>query len=313
MEPTRAGWESFEHRLRLTLERMTPQQFFVISAHHPALDGSLQVLPYAQVLREAHRFTAELSGNRFLGPDCQLEVDQEAELTASGWELDPDAQGNWSLHALTDDETAARMVAAIRDVFRVVHPSLLTVDNVGSFAEGDPGPSVAALVGSDDPADHSVSADPLPRTLSAVIVDTPDQLIWLLEDFLGQHLGIEVHADADGAIALKMDDVLVLVQPATGGMPWVHCSALVAQGLDASLDLHRYLNAETGGLSAVQLSVADGAVFARCDVLGSPFMGPTIAVAVDSVVQAAQAMRAPLQEQFGGANIYPDSGLGGYL
>ena len=109
--------------------------------------------------------TAELSGNQYLGPDCRLELDQEAELAASGWELEPDAQGNWALYALTDDEIAARLVAAIRDVLRVVHPSLLAVDNVGSFADGAPGPDVGPLVGSNDPDDRSVTAEPLPHTL----------------------------------------------------------------------------------------------------------------------------------------------------
>lgn len=69
------------------------------------------------------------------------------------------------------------------------------------------------------------------------MLESPDQLVWALEDHLSRWLNDDVSADRDGVIALKIDGVLVLVEPSTGGMPWVRVIALVAEGLSLSEDL----------------------------------------------------------------------------
>lgn len=305
-------WESFTDRLNLVVERLVPEQYFVIEARHPALEGANQVLPYAQVRRATDCYWAELSGNLFLSPDFQLTENQHRALDDSGWDVGPSGEGNWSLSAVSSEEVSERITRAVRDVFGVPHPTLLTVSNLGSFAGHVPSPDIGPLVGSLEPGVRGVIADPLPETISAIVVESHDRLSWLLEQGLTAYVGAPVASDPDGAIAVKVADVLVLIEPDLGGMPWVHLSALVADGLNTSDDLYRYVNDRTSELTATQAFVRDSALFVKTDVLGSPFLWPTIAIALELVVDAAQEIRGSVTAQFGGGNIY-DEGAGGYL
>lgn len=92
-----------------------------------------------------------MSGNRYLGHDFKLRIDQEPTLAAGGWDLHAES-GNWYFQALTADEVAERITAAVRDIFSVKHPTLLRVDNAGSIDVGVPPADVAPLVGDTDPA-----------------------------------------------------------------------------------------------------------------------------------------------------------------
>ncbi len=210
-------WRTFTKRLQLTLERLQPGQFFIINAGHPALERVSQVQPYVQVAIEYDRYLVELSGNTYLGPDFQLDPDQEAHLLFTDWKL---AEfGNWQLRAVTAAEAAERLTCAVRDVFGVPRPVLMRIENADSVDLSIPPANVASLVGNHDPAVRTVTEQPVPEMVEVPLATTPEFLARILQLRLTDLVGHDVFADHDGVFALKVDNVLTFVEPSRLGHP----------------------------------------------------------------------------------------------
>lgn len=311
-ESDSSAWSAFLQRLEIFLSLMNPGEFVVIDAGHPALEGALQVRPYLQVTRTRTGFHAEISSNRYLGPDHRLQVDSEAELAGEGWELASARDGgNWVFKSLTSRECALRSARAIRFVLRLPHPTLMSVSSAGSRSTDGGTPDLAPLVG---PASDSrqITAAPVPPMAQAPVVSTRGEMVVWMEDLLSEMTGSEVRADGGGAAAAKIDGVLVVVEPGDGPLPWVHVTALVVENAAPNAPLLRFTNDRTAELTAVQVYCSDDAVFARTDILASPLITHNIKAMITFVAQCVRDLQPRIAAEFGGNDIY-GTDIGGYL
>ncbi len=305
------AWAAFRGRLQLCLEHMSEGQYFSMSAHHPALEGSRLFRPYCQIALFADGWHVEISGNDRLDSSLQLDDAAAGQLSDAGWRQVPDV-GNWLFVAMTPEEAGERANSALRRTLTIAHPTLLRTENAGFFPPASSPPDLSPMITSGSLGNGSVRDDPLPQTIEALIIEDREQLIAATSSLLSGWLGQPIEPDQDGVFAFKYDDVLLLVEPSQTAEPWLHVSALVVEEVSTSEGLLQYLNSVTAGLHAVQVYAAEDCVFARLDLLGSPFLSPSLTFGIEALIQAAQQLRPVLVEQFLGQPMYEPQ-LGGYL
>lgn len=205
-------WEQFEDSLAAHLATMTDpaeEDHLRLELADPDPDGTAGCPPYAQFtgFAEGRMVRAELSGNAYLLPQYQLGAAGRALLEGMGWAGNVVDGGiedrNWSLDRPAADaaEIAGRVTWALRSLFGIAHPHLLTYDAWGPAAEG-----VAALglCASDDvPTDGPAPAGRLAPT-SALAVEPADRaaLLELVADVLHARSEAPATIDDDGDFVL---------------------------------------------------------------------------------------------------------------
>lgn len=117
-------WSEFRDHLQATLRELTDRTFLIVST--PSAGGG-----YVQFAGGADDLSAEASGPEFTEGVATHAAD-DTTMLAAGWRAPRGPQPNWScelaLPALTGEYTgvAERCVIALRDVFHLPDPQLLT-------------------------------------------------------------------------------------------------------------------------------------------------------------------------------------------
>lgn len=295
-------WGAFTDRLAQTLDGFLDGQFLILMIS-PVAAGAEGVMPYVQVLRDEDRFITEVSSNDYLEPDQQIDIDQEHLLLSEGWDRPQLAAGNWGMTTLTAEESASRMVHALREVFYVVHPSLLELGGTGDQVDDEREVDVSLLSNATEPLPNSDPDVGLEQT-PAVIVSDPADLPRFVKAALQAGFSPEIHANADGVIPLRAEDVLILVEAPPDRYPWAHVVGLLAEKVDDSADLIEYINDMNAVLPGLRLIKEGSRVLGRIDVLGNPFVPMHMVEAVNHVAVAVQDIRPYFLELFGGRNFY---------
>lgn len=131
-------WDHWAFRLAMQLMRMTDDDDRLIIELPDGHDG--EASPYAQFggFGDGHMLRAELAGNVHLPQACELSAEECDTLELMGWRGNDEEEPNWFVdrpvaHA---KGTAALVVGALRAVFGVAHPHLLTYEAWGPNAAG---------------------------------------------------------------------------------------------------------------------------------------------------------------------------------
>lgn len=116
-------WNEFRDRLRAALSGLTDRCYLIVGA--PGFGG------YVQFAGTGNSLAAEASGPEFVAGPASHPTDDPTML-AAGWAAPTRPQPNWTfalqLPALTSEyaELAERCVIALRDVFHLADPAVLT-------------------------------------------------------------------------------------------------------------------------------------------------------------------------------------------
>ena len=210
---TAQAWAQFEHRLAGYLATMTGEDDHLL-LESPGDEGARGGPPYAQFAAydDGAMLRAEVTGNRYLAHE--LPTAKCVQLEQIGWQLNwafDEAAGadevpmdNWSIEASVDESpsVARAVTCALRDVFGILHPQLLTqqawgpaaaqVDHLDLVASGDV-PSEAPA--EEEPLAHlATDYDELRtlvgQTLEAKFDEEPD--VDSDDDFVIEHMGQRV-------------------------------------------------------------------------------------------------------------------------
>ena len=121
------SWEDFEARLTAALERMTLDQYLILSTRPAGPDGCLYFVQFAQGGRAG--FLAEAVSNRYLAGASQLSPAHEEAMADLGWQFpDPHASKpenfsrQWPMPA-PFPEAARLAIGTLRQVYGVGRPA----------------------------------------------------------------------------------------------------------------------------------------------------------------------------------------------
>lgn len=149
-------WEDFRDRLQASLPELTDRCFLIVSA--PPGQG------YVQFAAMPEAVTAEAAGPEFV-TSAPATTAGDPRMLGAGWAAPDSSRPNWSydlpLPALTDEYRALadRCVVALRDVYRVGDPGVLTYQ---AWREPEPKPFGSFLRGGDKDLDPGANPLPLP-------------------------------------------------------------------------------------------------------------------------------------------------------
>lgn len=189
--------------------------------------------PYAQfaTFDSGLMIRAEISGNAYLQPKYALDPAAQAFLERAGWSgniADSEGEANWYLElprALSDD-IAHDVTAALRSLFGVAHPHLLTYSAWGPAADG------AEVLGLCAAADVPVDAPAAPALAAALVVEPEDreQLTAYVARVLTEKYDEPPTLDDDGDFVLHHLDQILWVR-VRRDQPAVEIMARVAHGV----------------------------------------------------------------------------------
>lgn len=306
------AWAGFEHLLAEHLGTMVDTG----GADHLILelpgDDHTGTAPYAQFagFGDGRMVRGEVSSNTFLGRSFLIDERAMVLLGDAGFELTHDAAGgplNWACDLPIGEAAAlaSRVVFALREIFGIPHPHLLTFQAWGPSADGV---RALGLCASADVAADLVPAAPVPPP------DDPDgrpplrtayrpkshaKLVRLVGRTLQRRLDAEPIVDDDGDFVVEHlgQPVWVLVR---GDQPAVEILARVAHDVRS----RRGAAVETAVLNRTTLwvkwEVRERAVWQTLLVPGFPFAPMHLDAMLDVFFAAMSAHRDDLAFRLGG-------------
>jgi hypothetical protein len=194
-------WDEFEDGLAAYLGTMRHLDDHLI-LEVPDGGGSATA-PYAQVdVVRPGVLRGELSGNAVLEEVHQLDLDGFRDVCRVGWEAPDPELGfpNFSTEVDLDDaETLAQMIRiGLAAGFGVADPGLLSYRAWGPAADGVDALGLAAT----DEVPTDVAGGPGQLVRTAVVPQSRDQLLELVEETLAEVVGEEVERDEDDDFVL---------------------------------------------------------------------------------------------------------------
>lgn len=189
--------------------------------------------PYAQfaTFDEGMMMRAELSGNAYLSVAYRLDADACGALRMMGWLGNDELEGNWYVERPLADAPvmAATVVGALREVFGVAHPQLLTYNAFGPHAETAGAIGLSAT--EDVPAELPSTGPEIPTSMAMVLTPTDaselrDMAVMALRAAVGEAPPV----DDDGDIVLTHLGQPVWVR-ARGDQPAIEIFARVAHSV----------------------------------------------------------------------------------
>lgn len=303
------AWAEFEGLLAAYLSTMRDEDDRLI-VEIAARDES-GCSPYAQFagFGDAPMVHGEVSSNAYLSDAFQLDEGDMMLLADAGFELADqlDTPANWGSAERLDEAAAvaSRIVFALRHVFGIAHPHLLTYQAWGPAAESVdslglwPSDEVPVEVVPVDEIPAPADPDYVRRLKTAYKPKTRQKLVELVGRVLEQKYDGQVDVDDDGDYVLHHmgQPVWVCVR---GDQPAVEIMALVAQGVRS----RRATLVETGLLNRdqawVKWELRDRAVWQRLLIPGFPFVPIHLEGMLDVFLSAMTSTRDDLALRVGG-------------
>jgi hypothetical protein len=284
------AWTQFRDTLARRLEKLEDGQNIIFELDVPEPDDG--AAPYVQFAGfEGGGLRAEVSSNAYLAPEYRMSVNAEQFLVDVGFALDaylgelPD--DNFYLMTSRDDAAmvAGDVVRALREVFDVIHPSMLSEALANDLTQ-------AVLP---DPGDM----DPLDLDAAYAVANSWDTML-LVHRTLYAVLGGVVERDDDGdwpLVGLAHVPIYVSVPEDRPVLRvWTRVVADIADA-DVALREVNILNRDAGG---VRFHVNHDALWVQHDLHCAPFVPRHLQVSVGRTAQAAVKAAADFALRTGG-------------
>lgn len=294
---TAQAWDDLELALQQWLADVPPDGCVVIELPWPEGEGAG---PYVQLAVDGYGVHAEAVSNNYLARCFLLNPARIAMLCRLGWSM-PRARHDVAerpLNYVADDvlpdaaaQVATRLVATLRDVHGVPHPSFLVVR--GFDAEGSLDPD-------DLPFGLRIAAPARPPVdLSAMAPRDPDQLRDLVAEIVAGITGEEVEFDADGDLPVPSQHTTVFVR-VDEDSPTVSVFAPLLHDVRWTPRVGHALNQANRHLRYAKVYFEGGWVVVHLYLPGMPFAPDQLRLALESMGGLVEMLIARLQEQIGG-------------
>lgn len=194
------AWESFQVGLEGYVARLTDEGDHLV-VELPSGGGG--TAPYAQFagLGEG-RVRAELSGNAHLAPAHRLDAERTSSLTLGGWKGNDEVERNWYVERVCVDANviATSAVWALREVFGIAHPLLMTYRAWGANAASAAALGLAAT--EEMVVESPIDEDDDSREPVVLTPSSRDELIEMVRAVLAVKFGEKPEVDDDGDVVL---------------------------------------------------------------------------------------------------------------
>jgi len=279
-----AAWKGYRTGLSEALDALEDDQGILIEFD---AEGAS---PYVQALRLGEEVLLEAASNHVLDDPWKLDKADRKRLRGMGFNRPCDGMPNyWIRLPLTHvDQVASMAVEAMRDVFRILHPSYLCSDGVDWQSELFP----------------PTPAPPEPES-PATFPDNQGELDALIERTLSHILNEVPDRDDDGDIPIRTGRTVLFVRTQEGS-PMIRLFALMARDVadhDAALREVDRLNRAVDG---VKFILHNSTVIATAGLLAWPFAPTQFQTLLTHMCDAVAKQEAVLIERVGGRHFVGD-------
>lgn len=292
---TNEAWQRLQVGLAEQLGNMTDEDDHLVMELPSGGDrGEVGTTPYAQFAGFGDRMVrAELSGDAYLAPLHRLDAESASSLSLGGWLGNDNEELNWYLERSVADANllALTVVWALRDVFGVTHPQLLTFNAWG------PNSASADVLGlgatADVPAELAIEQLEDPAEPLVLSPSDRDELVEMVLMVLQAKLGERPTVDDDG------DAVLIhLGQPVRVRVrheqPAIEIFARVAHDVRSRRATAVELAVLNSGNSWVKWSQRERTVWQHLVIPGAPFVPAHLDGMVDVFLETMTKTRDDL-------------------
>ncbi len=273
-----AAWKDYRASLAEALDALDDDASIRIQI------DSEGVTPYVQALRVGDRILLEASSNRFLDDVWKLDKTDRRRLRAIGFAKPSEHMPNhWITLPLSHvDQAASLAVQALREVFRVMHPSSLYSAEIDWQGEEFP------------PTAHEPQ-----RAAQTTFPQDREQLDALISDVLDALLNEVPDRDDDGDIPIRTGRTVVYIRTQQGS-PMIRLFAQMARDVadkDAALREVDRLNRTVEGIKFI---VHETTVIATAELLGWPFAPTQFQALLTHMCDAVAKHEEDLVDHVGG-------------
>jgi hypothetical protein len=242
-----------------------------------------------------HTIRAEAASNATLSSDHQLGPDQLTAMEELGWQppgAEPEAGPDFWVQRPQDeaDQLAGLAVAALRDVYGVLHPVFLAPDQLAEVLQpAPPGELVPAF----DPDD-----------VTAVVPASRSHLDALVDAELTGIFGHAPMRDRDGDVAIRVGSAMLFLRSATDAQEVVLFAPVVhevAGGRSRATEVLNDLNVEARW---VKFQLVRDRVFVVSSVPARPFVPAHLQQAVRIMAETADSVDDELARKLNGRTTF---------
>ena len=276
-----AAWRDFRSALAEALDALADDASVRVDFAHE------DVAPYVQALRLGDRILLEAASNRFLDEGWKLDKADRRQLRAIGFHKPSDTMPNyWIVLPMTHvDQAASMAVSALRDAFRILHPSYLIGDNIDWRSEPFP------------PAPDAPIED-----ATATFPDSTDHLNRLIEHSLANLLDEVPERDSDGDLPIRFDNNVVFVGTHPE-RPMIRLFSVIAKDVtdhEAALQEVARLNRTVEGVKFV---IVKSTIVAAAELLAWPYTPTQFQALLAHVCDTVAKHEDDLVERVGGQHF----------
>jgi hypothetical protein len=308
-ENTTRDWAILESRLAAWLRDVPAGDTVVLEmpAPYDDLEGTS---PYVQIAVEQDGFArGEAASNTYLDKRFALDDIRLGQLDAMGWsaptcgvfDLPDDGSTNFFVDlGLPDDadQLADLLVATLRDVFGVPHPTFLTVKGFGSAGRLD---------SEDLPFGLTVAAqEPAATECTTALPEGPDELRDLVEATLATVVEHELTYDIDGDIPIYGDSAVIYVRVEEDS-PSIRVFAPFLSNVRWTPRVGSTIADVNLRARYAKVIFHDGVLFATMQLYGAPFVPEHLCHAVEGIRALVTDVVDELQETLGGETFVASS------
>jgi hypothetical protein len=289
-----AVWGTFEYGLAAYLAAMVEPDHLLVELPDTEAEGD-GCPPYVQFAGlDDGQIRAEISGNAYVLTPYELGDEACERLRLMGWRGNDVAEKNWYVERLASasDQIADEVVFALRALFGVPHPDLLTYRAWGPASHGT---AVLGICASDDVPMDEPQAPGAPVVARAMVVepDCREDLLRAVEGVLRSKFEEEPTVDGDGDFVLHHLGQRVWVR-VRSDQPAVEIMARVAHDVYS----RRATAVELGLLNRDNLwarwTLRERTVWQSIMVPGMPFAPALLDAMLDLFFEAMTATRDDL-------------------
>lgn len=292
---TNEAWKRLQVGLAEQLGNMTDEgDHLVMELPFGGDHGEPGATPYAQFAASGDGLLlAELSGDAYLAPLHRLDAESASSLSLGGWLGNDDEELNWFVErSLSDANLVALMVVwALRDVFGVAHPQLLTYNAWG------PNSSSAVVLGiratAEVPAEPEI--DQVDGTEEPFVLSPSDrdELVEMVLMVLEAKLGERPPVDDDGDAVLMHLEQPVWIR-VRHEQPAIEMFARVAHDVRSRRATAVELTVLNANNPWVKWTQEDHAVWQKLVIPGAPFVPAHLDGMVDVFLETMTTTRDDL-------------------